>query len=126
MNSASSRFDQSFIRKQRDRLMQLRAELRGTTRAVESDEKSINAQFQDEAHEFEEDAQKLAMLEVQGTLVAHDLRRLAQVERALAKIEDGSYGLSDTSGRPIPKERLEAVPEAVDTVQEQSTGGALP
>jgi DnaK suppressor protein len=60
------------------------------------------------------------MLEVEGTLVAHDLGRLAQVERALAKIEEGTYGLSDVSGRPIPQERLEAMPEAIDTVEEQA------
>jgi DnaK suppressor protein len=58
------------------------------------------------------------MLEVDGTLVAHDLRRLALVERALAKIDDGSYGVSDVSGRSIAKERLEAMPEAVDSIDD--------
>jgi DnaK suppressor protein len=55
---------------------------------------------------------------VEGTLVAHDVRRLALVERALSKIEDGTYGLSDVSGRPIAKERLEAMPEAIDAVED--------
>jgi DnaK suppressor protein len=38
----------------------------------------------------------------------------------LQKIEDGTYGLSDTSGEPIPRERLEAMPEAIHTVSELS------
>ena len=117
MSPASSRFDQSFIQKQRRRLMELRAQLRDATRNGEAEETSLNSQSQGEPNEFEDDAQKLAMLDVEGTLVAHDLRRLAQVERALAKIEDGTYGLSDSSGRPISKERLEAMPEAIDAVE---------
>src|SRR5829696_5021807 len=46
-------------------------------------------------------------------------RRLGEVDRALQKVEEGTYGLSDDSGEPIPSGRLEAVPEAVRTVEEQ-------
>jgi DnaK suppressor protein len=46
-------------------------------------------------------------------------RRLGEVDRALQKIEEGTYGLSDDSGEPIPRGRLEAVPEAIRTVEEQ-------
>jgi len=42
-----------------------------------------------------------------------DLQRLERVDRALRKIEEGTYGLSDISGQPIPRERLEAIPEAL-------------
>jgi DnaK suppressor protein len=41
------------------------------------------------------------------------------IERALAKIDEGTYGRSDLSGDPIPKARLDAVPEAVLTIQEE-------
>lgn len=46
-------------------------------------------------------------------------RRLQDVERALKKIDEGTYGLSDESGEPIPRGRLEAAPEALRTVEEQ-------
>jgi DnaK suppressor protein len=46
-------------------------------------------------------------------------RRLGEVDRALRKIEEGTYGLSDDSGESIPRGRLEAVPEAIRTVEEQ-------
>jgi DnaK suppressor protein len=37
----------------------------------------------------------------------------ADVERALAKLEDGTYGACDICGRPIGEGRLEALPWAV-------------
>jgi DnaK suppressor protein len=121
MNTSSSGLDPAFVTHQHQRLVELRAQLRRSTRTGEAEEGGLNAQSHDEAHEFEDDAQKLAMLEVEGTLVAHDLRRLALVERALSKIEDGTYGLSDVSGRLIAKERLEAMPEAIDAVEDAVT-----
>ncbi len=45
--------------------------------------------------------------------------RLAAVERAEARLADGTYGLSVRSGEPIPDERLEANPTAELTVAEQ-------
>jgi DnaK suppressor protein len=37
---------------------------------------------------------------------------LAQTERVLAKIEDGSYGVCESCGEPIGKARLQAFPRA--------------
>lgn len=51
---------------------------------------------------------------------AHDLREeLAAVERAEARLRDGTYGRSIVSGEPIPDARLEARPAAEMTVEEQ-------
>jgi DnaK suppressor protein len=44
---------------------------------------------------------------------------LAAVERAETRLAEGTYGLSVESGRPIPDERLEAVPTAERTADEQ-------
>lgn len=44
---------------------------------------------------------------------------LAAVERAEVRLAAGTYGLSVESGRPIPDERLEAVPTAERTAEEQ-------
>ena len=48
------------------------------------------------------------------------LGELAAVERAEARIEAGTYGVSVESGEPIPDERLEAIPTAERTAQEQA------
>lgn len=72
-----------------------------------------------QAHELEDDAQRLDALEKEGNLVRRDVKRLARVERALEKITEGTYGLSDVSGQRVPEERLEAMPDAINTVAEQ-------
>jgi DnaK suppressor protein len=52
---------------------------------------------------------------------ADDLREeLAAVERAEARLAAGTYGLSVESGKPIPDERLEAVPTAERPVEEEA------
>ena len=53
--------------------------------------------------------------------IAHSLRQeLLAVERAEKRLADGSYGFSIDSGEPIPDARLEAVPTAERTVEEQA------
>jgi DnaK suppressor protein len=51
--------------------------------------------------------------------LADDLReQLAAVERAEERLAAGTYGISVVSGKPIPDERLEAVPTADRLVDE--------
>jgi DnaK suppressor protein len=45
--------------------------------------------------------------------------QLTAVERAEARLAGGTYGLSVESGEPIPDARLEAVPTAERTIEEQ-------
>ncbi|HEX4460188.1 MAG TPA: TraR/DksA family transcriptional regulator [Polyangia bacterium] len=49
---------------------------------------------------------------------AFDAALLADVDRALAKLDAGTYGVSEKTGAPIPKDRLEAVPWARNNVDE--------
>lgn len=48
---------------------------------------------------------------------------LAAVERAEARLADGTYGRSIDSGEPIPDGRLEALPTAERTVEEEERLG---
>ena len=53
--------------------------------------------------------------------LADDLREeLAALERAEARLAAGTYGLSIVSGKPIPDERLEALPTAERTAEEDA------
>jgi DnaK suppressor protein len=55
--------------------------------------------------------------------IADTLRdRLAAIDRALVRLDDGTYGVSVRSGEPIPDERLEADPAAELTVAEAEAG----
>lgn len=52
--------------------------------------------------------------------LAEDLgEQLAAVKRAEERLAAGTYGLSIESGEPIPDERLEAVPTAELTAEEE-------
>jgi DnaK suppressor protein len=44
---------------------------------------------------------------------------MAAIERAEARLEAGTYGLSVESGKPIPDGRLEALPTAERTIEEE-------
>ena len=59
------------------------------------------------------DSGQVAAEQGENKLLASQLRgELEEIERTLAKIEDGTYGLCETCGEPIPPARLEAVPTA--------------
>ncbi len=56
-----------------------------------------------------------------GVGVATRLRdELAAIERAEQRLAEGAYGLSVDSGEPIPDARLESVPWAERTAEEQA------
>ena len=44
---------------------------------------------------------------------------IKQIDRALEKIEENTYGICDITGEEIPKKRLEAIPYANMTIQAQ-------
>jgi DnaK suppressor protein len=112
--------DAAFVEKQRQRLSKVRAELVAAASDDEADEENVRGESAASgSREYEDDAQRLDMLERDGNLVVRDVGRLERVDRALKKIADGTYGLSDQSGQPIPRERLEAVPESIYTFAEE-------
>ena len=47
------------------------------------------------------------------TVVASDAQaRVAEIDAALSRVDAGTYGTCEACGKPIPKARLEALPEA--------------
>jgi DnaK suppressor protein len=46
--------------------------------------------------------------------------RLTEINDALERIEKGTYGYSEKSGKPIPVERLEIMPTARNLVEEEN------
>jgi DnaK suppressor protein len=119
MGDQSSRLDSAYVEQKRRHLAKLRDELRKAINTLEGEESSLETESNPQAREYEDDAQKLDMLERDGNLVAANLERLARVERALKKIEEGTYGVSDVSGQHIPRDRLDVMPEATNTLSEQ-------
>jgi DnaK suppressor protein len=66
-----------------------------------------------------DDAQFLADEEVGEGLRERLQQELGAIERAEQRLAEGSYGVSVESGEPIPDERLEAIPWAERTAEEQ-------
>ena len=77
-----------------------------------------------EESESRVDAQERAQQEaarVQDTnMLAHDRRRLRDVEAALRRMDAGSYGICEDTGDPIPYERLRSQPTATLTAEAQA------
>ncbi len=119
MTTHQARLDKSYLDTKRRQLTDLREKLLRTRAGAEVEEAGVNTEAGGGAREYEDDAQKLTTLEIEGNLEVRDTDRLVNVERALRKLEEGTYGISDASGEPIPKDRLDAVPEAIYTLAEQ-------
>jgi DnaK suppressor protein len=72
----------------------------------------------DQETEIEEAAQRATERTRELEIEARERLLLAEVERALAKLDDGKYGSSEKTGAPIPYERLAALPWARHGVDE--------
>jgi DnaK suppressor protein len=119
VGNESPRLDGAYVERKRQQLTKLRDELRKSTHVAEAEENNVNNESNLQAREYEDDAQKLDMLEREGILVGRDVQRLDRVQRALKKIDEGTYGFSDVSGERIPHDRLEVMPDAINTMSEQ-------
>jgi DnaK suppressor protein len=77
-----------------------------------------------------DDGELIEDKQVDDALAAQLRAELEAIERAERRLEDGTYGLSVESGEPIPAKRLETIPWAERTPEEQERyerthGGAL-
>jgi len=70
---------------------------------------------QHQADEGTDDFGRTITLEV----TSQEFNILRQIDRALEKIQEGTYGICDLTGEEIPLARLEAIPYATMTVKAQ-------
>lgn len=62
--------------------------------------------------DFEETAVDFLETQQEQSILVNEQALLTQVERALERIENGTYGKCVNCGQPIPEKRLEAIPWA--------------
>ena len=102
----------------RVRLRAERAEVEVLLRDTEDEGQQDRVAEDDQPGDIADPAQPLTA-EGMADSVADSLRdRLAAIDRALQRLDDGTYGRSVRSGLPIPDERLDADPAAELTVEE--------
>lgn len=100
------------------RLEELRDQMTHFVRGASETVKSTDANkgySQHQADEGTDDFDRTISLEVTDK----EFKILRQIERALEKIEEDTYGICDLTGEEIPLARLEAVPYATMTVKAQ-------
>jgi DnaK suppressor protein len=117
---ANNELDKEFVEKQRERLEELGAELARMVEGLEEDQQD-RAESEGDMTENESGdmSQSLFTREMDATVEQTMEKRLESVDRALQKIDEGTYGICDDTGEPIPRGRLEAMPEAIYTVEAQ-------
>ncbi len=102
----------------KERLVFLRNQMTSLIQGTKEEVKELDQSkgySQHQADEGTDDFGRTISLELSNK----ELFILKQIDRALEKIKDGSYGVCDVSGKPIAKARLEAIPYAVMTVEAQ-------
>ncbi|HEY1011476.1 MAG TPA: TraR/DksA C4-type zinc finger protein, partial [Herpetosiphonaceae bacterium] len=77
----------------------------------------VSNHLADEATDIYEREKDLALIEDRRALIA-------EVDAALERVADGTYGICAATGKPIPEERLEALPYAALSVEAQAAQGA--
>lgn len=87
-------------------------------------EQELLASIEDQRREYEEltlgdrteDTDEAAIRNderAMSAILRHDRRRLVRVQSALARIEEGHYGICAVCGEPIDEVRLDAQPDTV-------------
>ncbi|QVL57537.1 MAG: TraR/DksA family transcriptional regulator [Simkaniaceae bacterium] len=106
------------IEKFKTRLLEMKQQLGVSLKSVSDDVKiseESKGYSQHQADEGTDDFGKTISIEVS----TKEQGIIRQIDRALEKIEDGTYGVCDVTGDDIPIKRLEAVPYATMTVAAQ-------
>lgn len=100
------------------RLEEMWAQMNHLIRDTSEDAKAADetkGYSQHQADEGTDDFNRTISLEV----TSKEFGILRQIERALEKINEGTYGVCDITGEEIPLARLEAIPYATMTVKAQ-------
>lgn len=127
--SRQGSFNEKFIEARRKQLLEERDNLMGsadrlTAEAAQlmEDQDPGDVQFDDESGEGD----SLAVERERDLALSAQAREMiTAIDAALERMKDGTYGLSLVSGKPIPKERLEAIPWATELVEEKVGGLGL-
>ena len=115
---SSEHLDQEFVARMKQKLLDQKAEILKHLMSEDEDFREIVE------HDDGKDLVDVASTDIDkkllDTLGSQEMKRLRLIEAALARIENGNYGICMKSGKVIPKERLEAIPYALYRVEYQN------
>ena len=122
-------FDVKFLKSQRDELLARKAS--ELTRAVRLEDEATSiiedgemgdVQFDDEGGEGDT---MVVQRDLDRLLSGQARQTVGDIDEALARLEAGTYGYSVVSGKPIPRDRLEAIPETTVLAVEKVSGAGF-
>jgi DnaK suppressor protein len=98
----------------RERLFALRAKLLGDATQMEDDALTAHIEATSTPTDREELGTDTAEQELTSSLLGSEKDVFDQIDGALLRIEDRSYGQCEQCGEKIPESRLEAIPYAAE------------
>ena len=121
-----SPFDKKFLEEQRALLLEERAKYMRSAQLLKEEADALAAEREPGDVQFDEESGEGDTLAVERdfdlALSAQARQQVEEIDAALARIDEGTYGICRVSGLPIPKERLRAIPWATERV-EYKVGG---
>lgn len=104
----------------RDRLLDMKQDAEGKINTLKSEideiENKMNDTDSSSAHHQGDLGSDEELRETKYTLIENQQDKLEKITTALDRFESGNYGVCMVTGKPIQKERLEAMPYAVHSV----------
>jgi len=122
----ASPFDAKFLASQRELLLSERATYQASSEALLAEARSLTENLEPGDVQFDEESGEGDSLAVERerdlTLSAQAAAAVEEIDRALLRLDAGTYGICRVSGTPIPRERLKAIAWATERV-EHKVGG---
>lgn len=119
-------FGQKFIDAQEQELQTVRAKYMKNAKTWKDEADSLLVDREPGDVQFDEESGDGDTLQVERqrdlALSSAALAAVEEIDEALARVKAGTYGICVTSGKPIPKERLEAIPWAAERVEYKVAG----
>lgn len=119
-------FGQKFIDAQEQRLLEERARYTKSRDTWQAEADSLLVDREPGDVQFDEESGDGDTLQVERerdlALSSYAQTAVDEIDEALARLKAGVYGMCVTSGKPIPKERLEAIPWAAERVEYKVAG----
>ena len=122
MNHREKRLD-PFVRQQKEKLLQLRDAMVDSMAGVAQDTLRSRAEGSEASAFGMHQADAGSDAYDRGfalSLLSQEQDALYEIEEALKRVDAGTYGICEMSGKPIPHARLEAIPFARFTVECQT------
>ena len=123
---SSESFDQKFLDDQRAALIEERSRYVRSAESLKAEADALVEGREPGDVQFDEESGEGDTLAVERerdlALSAHARAAVDEIDAALARLDAGTYGICVASGKPIPKERLRAIPWAAERVEYKAGG----